>query len=90
MGWWREGINICKKMTQQRVPRWSALILSGASKHWQLTVFPTFVEPWFKLLSSDAQPILAFGPRSDPSGATNASGVFIDHGRALVSGNSHC
>ena len=89
MGWWRETINIVKKMTQQRVPRWRSSDLSGRQSTGSSPCFPLLWNHGFKLLGADAQPILAFWTQIEiHPGATIASGVFIDHGAGLVIGET--
>lgn len=42
MGWWRETINIVKENDPAARTSLEVLLTIRASKHWQLTVFPTF------------------------------------------------
>ena len=89
MGWWRETIDIVKKMTQQRVPRWRSFDLSRRQSTGCSPCFSLLWNHGFKLLARMHSQFWRFWTQIEiHPGATIASGVFIDHGAGLVIGET--
>ena len=89
MGWWRETIDIVKKMIQRPAPPWRFADLSRCQGLGGPPSFAFSLEARLQTLCSYAQSVLAFWTQIEiHPGAQIDSGVFIDHGSGLVIGET--